>query len=95
MSKKFRGVLALLVLFGVSLAPVIASAHTIAYSWPGLNFTSEGTVNITDDALILTDPTQTTYTNSTSTYTGYNAIRQACEDSLNNTAGPFAGAGAW
>ena len=50
-------------------------------------------MDIVDNALILTDPTQTTYTNSTSTYTGYKAIRQACEDSLNNTAGPFAGAG--
>lgn len=93
MSNKFSVILVLVVLCGLTLAPMIASADTVAYSLLGLNLNNlTGTFDIVDQAVVFVDP-QVTYTDLSGTFTGVTAIRQACEDSLNNAAGPFAGAG--
>jgi hypothetical protein len=87
--------LAFVVLCGLALAPVVASGDTVAYTWSGMNLNGlTGTVDIGTQALIITDPNSATYTSvAGSSYTGYAAIQQACQDSLNNNNGPFTGPG--
>ena len=87
MRNKVSVVLALAVLCGLAMATT-ASATTLCYTLSGLSLNG-GTLDIKDDALIITDPTQTTYVDSSGTFIGYAAIRQACQDSFNNGLNTF------